>query len=201
MKLRIKYLVLFMFLLGFKANAQNEILISQVNCMFLVEGYDTKFELGFSNRKIKKFNISCKGCEQLKIEQNFFVVQPKIGVSSVQLNFIKKKDTLSIFEIPVIKIYTPELLIDGISNNDSLKVQPTAFQLRSQQEYLHIGFAIKRYEVKVKEKTFIGFGSSISDDLRKYLKDVKSGEMIIKLFYLTPNNENKSILTSFRFAI
>jgi hypothetical protein len=191
MKKWLLFLVLFLNFLSFGQKDNVQFLFPEVQTLF--QGYANRLIVSFTNKKQKKFSVSCLECDSLfKLKDGSFIL--KVGmVDEITLVAVNRKNEIvnskkfKVFEIPLpllrLDKYEPFSKIDSVPSKINLKLSP--------EVPLNIGFFIQNWKITIDEKTISGRGSEITEEAKNFILENKTGMLIIDVEFSDPFRKRK----------
>lgn len=170
------------------AQKSNVVLIFP-NSVVLYEGYSSVLKVGFTEKRIKKFNLECEGCDTLyqRSENDLteFVITPADTDKIVlKLKDRKKNVIVERLEIKVTKPPVPTLKIDNQDSQEKIKTIPENLHLENSPNIpITSGYVIMSWTIKIQENIYTGFSSKLTEEVKNIIRLQKKGTIIIEIIY------------------
>lgn len=181
---------IFFIFCAFNLSAQkSNVVLSFPNSVVLYEGYSSVLKVGFTEKRIKKFNLECEGCDTLyqRSENDLteFVIAPADTDKIVlKLKDRKKNIIVERFEIKVTKPPVPTLKIDNQDSQEKIKTIPENLHLENSPNIpITSGYVIMSWTIKIQENIYTGFSSKVTEEVKNRIRQQKKGTIIIEIIY------------------
>jgi hypothetical protein len=189
-----------------KLKKRNQLIISIPNSNFIYAGYANLIHISLNKRTMRKIALECTGCDtlyQITSDNNSQWAIRANNTSKVIIRAVNQKaKVLSEVELPVLGIPQPNVFLDGLNAQSTLRSLPEQMRVRFNSNIpLTANFPVNRWEILINDnERFAGFGSAIPQIVRDYMKSVKRGTIRIDVSYFTQNGK-ESVREIFAFLL
>lgn len=200
---KINLIVSFLFVFtGF--GQENNVVIGIPEANTLYRGYTNIIQIGFTN-KSRDFILKCKECDTIysfNDKINEYVVKPGSSRALTIEIYDKKQENklLGKKEYRVSRLPDPTLFIDGSKQGEELGYLPRAiFTKYLSENYQKASFTVLKWEIFLGEKSYVGTGNRVSEDVIEALKQNPSKAEIIYVYviYIGPDEIRRSLKGEF----
>ena len=169
----------------------NELLVGIPETSFIYPGYWNILKVGFATKKNQKYHLKCDECDTLFRRTNGNHSDWIIGVENAGTYTIQAVTSsgklLGEADIHALPLPKPTVYLDTVNSDSILSTLPNKLRLKYDETIpLSAGFVVSRWEATINNRTFIGLGSEITQDVRNFLETEGYGTIILAITYYSP---------------
>lgn len=181
------FLFVFLYLQLFAQKKETAFLFPEIGVVY--SGYFNLVRIQYHGNS-KKIDLKCFECNivrQLERNSSDWLIQVDSSRTiclelKTRSGKILKEQEIKVYDVP-----SPEMYLDSLNSQNSLKKCPDSLRLKLEKSIpLHIAYGILSWTIWVDGTEFTGIGKMISNSVKEQMIQNGSGILKIKITYSTP---------------